>query len=528
MPKAGDGQALKAGTRLDVYEVEEVLGTGGFGITYRARDHNLACSVAIKEYFPGHLAYRDTDRATLLARSSDQEDTYRWGLKRFLDEARTLARFKEPGIVRVNRLFETNGTAYLVMDYVEGISLEMQLRQHGLLDEQTAARMLRPLLEGLRALHAQNILHRDIKPGNIYLREDGSPVLLDFGAAREALEGETAAMTLIVTPGYAPMEQYTRDERQGPWSDLYALGATLFHCLSGRPPMAAPDRLSHRLDNRPDPFRPHLDALVGRLSAPFVSLLGDLLALTIAERPQSAEEVLTRLGDAPTLAGDTLLLDLRTTRVNPAALSSGRSQHPSTVADREVDIGPVSAASLSVGELQRIARRAGGVLAERAVVPALQRAITADEVIEHLLAFIGDADARHEFQRHARVLVKAAGGGPPSSQRWPSAPASSQRSAPLSAPVSSRRSAPVLDTPTVFAIPSGAPETMAAPAGRSTIDQDFLDQIEQRLAETLGPIAKMLVQRAAPRAASHGDLVRMLAEELDDESERARFTRGLL
>ena len=311
MPNAGEGQALRPGTLLDVYEIEQVLGTGGFGVTYKARDRSLACAVAIKEYFPAHLAFREGDQDTLTPHSAEHGENYRWGLGRFLDEARTLARFKEPGVVRVSRLFEANGTAYLVMDYVEGISLDQRLRRHGVLSEEMALGILRPLLQGLRAVHAQNIMHRDIKPGNIYLKQDGEPVLLDFGAAREALEGASAAMTMIVTPGYAPMEQYTRDERQGPWSDLYALGATLFHCLYGRPPAAAPDRLSQQVNGSGDPLEPQLDELGKRVSPALIGLLRDLMALSIQDRPASADQVLARISSLETVAGDTLLMDRR-------------------------------------------------------------------------------------------------------------------------------------------------------------------------------------------------------------------------
>ena len=517
MPKAADAQALKPGTRLDVYDIEEVLGTGGFGITYRARDSTLACNVAVKEYFPSYLACRDADGRTLSPRANEHVDAYGTGMQRFLEEARTLARFKEPGIVRISRLFQANGTAYLVMDYVEGASLEMRLRREGRFDERSVTMILQPLLEGLRALHAQNILHRDIKPANVYIRHDGSPVLLDFGAAREALEGALSSMTLIVTPGYAPMEQYTRDERQGPWSDLYALGATLFHCLVGHPPMAAPDRFSRRVEDRPDPIGQQLRTLDQPLSPPLLELLEDLLAVVISERPQCAEDVLARLPTLNTISGDSRVMDLSGPRSGAAmgigAGTHSRSAHPPS-ADAPIS-GPVPTTRLAVSQLERAALRAGGVLAQRAVVPAMKRADSAEALVEHIAGFIADADSRDEFRRHARVVVKAAlhGSQEVTSMVPPSAPA------PYLKPS---------DAPTVFAPASQSPGTQPAAAGPQTIDEAFAGKLEARLAETLGPIARMLVRRAVERAGSHSELVRLLAEELDDPVERSKFTRGLL
>jgi serine/threonine protein kinase len=220
-------QALPVGTRLESYEIRAVLGVGGFGITYRAYDHQLECDRAVKEYLPAMFAVREPDGTTVTPKSGDDAESYEYGLRRFLDEARTLARFHEPNIVRVLRFIEAHHTAYFVMDYEEGEPLHVRLKRECRLGEADIRDIVVPILRSLRVVHAEKFLHRDIKPANIYLRRDGSPVLLDFGSARRALEEHGRSLTGMVTPGYAPIEQYLANERQGPWTELYALGSTL-------------------------------------------------------------------------------------------------------------------------------------------------------------------------------------------------------------------------------------------------------------------------------------------------------------
>src|SRR3990172_6983225 len=183
--------SLPVGTRIESYEIASVLGVGGFGITYKGYDHSLHCNVAIKEYLPHGLALRTADGSTVIPRSDNDKNYYQYGLQRFLDEARILAKFKERSIVRVSRFLEANGTGYLVMDYEEGDSLAERIKRAGPLDEAEIRALLPSVLHGLRAVHAKGIMHRDIKPGNIFLRRDGSPGVLDFGAARQALGGKT-------------------------------------------------------------------------------------------------------------------------------------------------------------------------------------------------------------------------------------------------------------------------------------------------------------------------------------------------
>lgn len=287
--------ALAVGSRLESYEIANILGVGGFGITYKGYDHDLHREVAIKEYLPSGLAQRTVDGSTVVPRSDNDRKHYEYGLKQFLEEARILAKFKERSIVHVNRFIEANGTAYLVMDYEDGESLAEYLKRGGALTEAEARGILVPILEGLRAVHAKGVLHRDIKPGNIFLRKDGPPVLLDFGAARQALGEQTRTLTGIVTPGYGPFEQYGSLGRQGPWTDLYALGATMYHCLTGRAPVEAPDRITVLQEGAPDPVKPAVDAAAGRCSRELLAVVDWMLAPHAKDRPQSADDVLTRL-----------------------------------------------------------------------------------------------------------------------------------------------------------------------------------------------------------------------------------------
>jgi serine/threonine protein kinase len=229
------------------YLIGKVLGKpGGFGITYLAFDTKLETKVAIKEYLPRDLAGRDGDHATISAHSADDAEHFRYGLTQFLQEARTLARFDHANIVRVRNFFEENGTGYLVMDYYDGITLADYLAQQpqGKLPEKTAVDILMPILDGLREVHAKNFLHRDIKPQNIYLTTGNRAILLDFGAARQAMSERSRSLSVVLSEGYAPYEQYHRRGEQGPWTDIYASAAVLYHAVAGAAPPPATERLS--------------------------------------------------------------------------------------------------------------------------------------------------------------------------------------------------------------------------------------------------------------------------------------------
>ncbi len=226
-------QALPVGHRLNEYRMERVIGSGGFGITYLAWDIQLDKAVAIKEYLPSDFAVR-SDATSVRPKSTADQDDYQWGLARFLDEARTLARFEHPHLNHVHRYFEDNNTAYLVLDYIEGETLSDLLKREGRLESTRLQRLVTELLSGLDEVHSADYVHRDIKPSNIMLRKNGSSVLLDFGAARQVLGQRSKSLTSVLTPGYAPMEQYDRKgDDIGPWTDLYALGMVAYRCVSG-------------------------------------------------------------------------------------------------------------------------------------------------------------------------------------------------------------------------------------------------------------------------------------------------------
>ena len=274
--------ALPIGSMLMEYRLESVLGAGGFGITYLAFDTNLEKRVAIKEYLPSSVAVRNG--TTVLPTSAGQEHDYRWGLERFIQESRTLARFTHPHIVRVNRFFEANGTGYMVMDYEDGEPLKTYLQRNPFPAEAALKALMAPLLDGLEKVHAAGFLHRDIKPDNIFVRKDGAAVLIDFGSARQAVGGTVQALTTIVSPGYAPFEQYTTSAEQGPWSDIYSLAGVLYFAVTGQSP---PDAISRM---KADTLAQGLGTARMRYSASLVDAIGWGLALEEANRPRSVGE----------------------------------------------------------------------------------------------------------------------------------------------------------------------------------------------------------------------------------------------
>ena len=237
-----DFTALLPGQMIGRYEIVSVLGQGGFGITYRARDVQLGREVAIKEYLPSALAIRQ-DGATVLPRTTKMADDFGWGRERFVTEGRTLASLhRVPAIVQVFDYLETNGTAYIVMELLSGQTLEDRIIKDGKLSAEEVDRILWPLLDGLEQVHNAGFLHRDIKPANILLDAAGNPTLIDFGASRAAMAGRSVALTAIFTPGYAAAEQMT-SAKQGPWTDIYGLSATLYHAIAGHVPPSAFDRM---------------------------------------------------------------------------------------------------------------------------------------------------------------------------------------------------------------------------------------------------------------------------------------------
>ncbi len=269
--------ALRPGTMIHEYEIIRCLGHGGFGITYLAHDTQLHMDIAIKEYLPVDLALR-VDDSRVVAKTSGVAKDFEWGLDAFIKEARMLAQFKHPNIVQASRFIKLNSTAYIVMEYVDGQTLEAAVKESRTgFSEDSVKWLVDSLANGLREVHQKKIYHRDIKPANILLRKDGTPVLIDFGAARQMLEGKSRPMTAIVTAGYAPLEQYNTQGAVGPWTDIYALSAVVYFCLTGQPPDEATDRI---LDDQ-------LKPLAGEGGSRFLQAIDMGLALNARFRPQT-------------------------------------------------------------------------------------------------------------------------------------------------------------------------------------------------------------------------------------------------
>ncbi len=281
--------ALPVGTRLGEYAIEAVLGAGGFGITYRAVDVTLNKVVAIKEYLPRDFATRTNTRTVVPTSSADRAD-YEWGLARFVDEARTLARFNHPRVNQVHRFFEANGTAYMVLDYIAGETLSRVLEREGRLSEAAVFRLLADVLSGLEEVHGAEYVHRDIKPGNLMTQPDGSTIILDFGAARQAVGQRSKSVTSILTPGYAPIEQYdTKAEDVGPWSDIYALGMVGYRCISGLRDGDLPDAVTRSRATRRGSGGLEPAASIGRgqYDARLLRAIDWAIQVEEDERPQS-------------------------------------------------------------------------------------------------------------------------------------------------------------------------------------------------------------------------------------------------
>ena len=292
---------LPEGTRIRDYKITGLIGEGGFGIVYLAYDVSLQRRVAIKEYLPSSMASRANTSMAVVVKSTRHQETFALGLKSFLNEARLLARFDHPSLVKVYRFWEENNTAYMVMPYYEGPTLKKVLADLGHAPDEAALRTwLRPLLDALAVMHAAHCFHRDIAPDNILLTASG-PLLLDFGAARRVIGDMTHALTVVLKPGFAPIEQYGESSAmtQGAWTDLYALASVVYAAVTGHAPVSSVERL---MDDR---LRPLSELAAGRYSEPFLTAIDAALALRPADRPQ-------------TVAAFRALLDGREAHVEPS------------------------------------------------------------------------------------------------------------------------------------------------------------------------------------------------------------------
>ncbi|MEO5363051.1 MAG: bifunctional serine/threonine-protein kinase/formylglycine-generating enzyme family protein [Magnetococcus sp. DMHC-8] len=326
MTGEGFPDALPPGTRLLWFEIVQVLGKGGFGITYLGRDTNQGQLVAIKEYLPSAYARRGS-RNEVSPNSPADAGTFDWGLDRFLKEAQILAQFQHPCIVRVISFFRSGNTAYMVMEYVEGEGLDSLLRRDKTLDEATLKKMLPLLLDGLEILHKADYIHRDIKPPNIFIRQtNGMPVLLDFGSARQSVAGRGEQMTALLSMGYSPFEQYdSTGSRQGPWSDIYALGGVLYRAITGQKPLEASIRASARLRQAPDPLPAAEEMGRGHYSPDFLRAIDLALRVVAAERPQSVQAWRPLLLGSQAAPGVPVVLPVHPRGVSDAGKTTGKT-----------------------------------------------------------------------------------------------------------------------------------------------------------------------------------------------------------
>ncbi|MBP7327339.1 MAG: serine/threonine protein kinase, partial [Alicycliphilus sp.] len=288
--------ALPPGTRLAEFEILGLLGVGGFGMVYKAFDHSLHRAVAIKEYMPSALAGRSQGQSLWVRSSSDQQ-TFQAGLVSFVGEARLLAQFDHPSLVKVFRFWEANNTAYMVMPLYSGMTLKQaraQMRTPP--PEAWLRKLLWSVLDALRVLHDGNTLHRDISPDNIFLQDNGPPVLLDLGAARHAINDQDRKHTAVLKVNYAPIEQYSDGDeelRQGPWSDLYSLAAVMHGCLANDTPLPATLRsIRDRMVSFSRIAKTVKRQFGVEYSAPFVAAIAQSLALRPEDRPQSIDAFL--------------------------------------------------------------------------------------------------------------------------------------------------------------------------------------------------------------------------------------------
>lgn len=476
-------QSLPDGHTINEYHIDKLLGVGGFGLTYLATDQNLNLPVAIKEYFPSDIAARGGDGGgdTSIRPSGDEHrETFEWGLTRFLDEARTLATFRHPNIVRVMRFFQANATAYMVMEFVQGAALSDWMRSRRPLPQATIERIALPLIEGLGTIHRTNYLHRDVKPGNIYIREDGSPVLLDFGAARSTSGGRD--LTAIVSPGYAPVEQYSESSAQGPWTDLYALGGVMYWMVTGKKPVDA----TARLKNDPQPRARDIGDRA-LYSAAFLSAIDWALTPDEQQRPQSSDELLARLRGQPAVSTQPpTTAPIDTDRTLPlGAPGADDSVHTKTV---PAPVEPPTSLPLDTAQLKEIeselAKRIGP-LAAVLVRKAAKNNATIEAVIAAVTTEIDDEQERSTFTQRMKENTR-----PPSS-------------------LSIR----------------GDRTEIATQLAAERFDVGILDRAEKRLAQHIGAIARVIVKKAAMKARDEGELYLIIADEIEDQNDRKAFIK---
>ena len=277
--------SLASGVKLDSFTIESVLGGGGFSIVYLAHDNDNK-KVVIKEYMPSRLASRGSNNEVVPTSDANTE-RFAHGRRLFFQEASTLINLKHTNIVNVINFFRANGTVYMVMDYEEGVNLQNYIKKHrGNLSEALLGAVFIPLLEGLQLIHSSGLLHLDIKPGNIHLCHGAKPLLLDFGAVHEMMHSRQFQPNQVITPGFSPIEQLDPGGYVGPWTDIYAIGATMRACIDGTPPPSSPKR------REKDTMRPAVNAFRKKYTAELLEAMDWAMEVDPMIRPQKVEQLL--------------------------------------------------------------------------------------------------------------------------------------------------------------------------------------------------------------------------------------------
>ncbi|MCR6664677.1 MAG: protein kinase [Methyloversatilis sp.] len=548
--------ALPVGWALNEYRIESLLGGGGFGLTYLAHDTLLDCKVAVKEFLPTDIAVRG-DAQRVLPRAGPAVEMFEQGLRRFLDESRALATFRHPNIVRVSRFFEANGTAYMVMDYVQGRTLNQWVRERNdAIDRTTLLAIVKPLLDGLQVVHDGGFLHRDIKPANICIRDDGTPVLLDFGAARRYHDTEHT-LTAIVTPGFAPFEQYHSHGNQGPWTDIYSLAAVMYWLVTGQRPVESAARVHN------DPLRPAAKAADAAIfGASLLRAIDWALEPHETRRPRSVADFRRVFMPVPAARGPLA----SGTPPAPAVRASGASEERRTIVcsvlyaqiDRSVDLDTAQRLACKSELDDALARAARSVDADSrlihdtedgAALCLLGQPEDACVVAQRLRALdLGDEggglrqginlgpvrvtragtgalDVHGDGLDAARTLAGLARAGQVLVSRAYFETVSALGSgAPVGLHATGQRAEIASRSQEVFELDARSGITRRVDDAQPGLAQDALTPVlEALLARHIGPMARVLVTRIGPKVASPALLIEQLATHIPGDAQRAGF-----
>ena len=506
-PEEHSVNVLPVGTRLGEFEILELIGEGGFGIVYLAYDHSLERHVALKEYMPTGLATRTT-RMAVTVRSQHNADTFTAGLKSFVNEARMLAQFDSPSLVKVYRFWEANGTAYMVMPFYEGVTLKKALKEQRITPTENWIRLLlADLFDAIDTIHRVQCFHRDIAPDNILLLKDGRPLLLDFGAARRVIGDLTQGPTVILKPGFAPIEQYAdiAGLRQGAWTDIYALAAVVYYLMTGRAPPPAVARVVK------DEMVPAREVGKGRYSKNFLAVIDKALSVKPEQRYQSIAELRRALDimesvprSLPRTASNWSNTDVPTVPIAPP----GTERKPERKPEKTAQARPVA-------QPDRDWQRARGM--NRSSLEGAPARRTPAWLALGLLLLAGIAAGGYWGMRYwtaPHESMTAASGGAPAAQSsgssaTPEEPAK-ERAPAVTPPAASSQpepptqaASPPASPPTAAATPP-APSVSAAPPPAPQVDRD-----SGRLAEAPAPARETQAARREARAQSEEDLWRI-------------------